>query len=245
VEECLIDKSNEVLFKVLKERYGFVSNKEFLTKVFCNCEYDLCIQVLKSTSDYKQDDMVGLIIYLCKSGLTKEHVKNLFDIIANPDKKIKINIYELYNLSSIENVEVLDYLIERLNLSSDSESIATIIGNFHNFSSGFEHISRKYIKNQSSAFKTLIAEKLNYNVEKMLKGKGFDCLIFLLNEIGVPLEFNIMEEIGKKFKSSRISFTDPVKEMQEHNITSNKICELLDICHQKSRENLKRKFENN
>lgn len=75
----------------------------------------------------------------------------------------------------------------------------------------------------------------------MISGKEFNRLVYLIEEINIPLEFTVLEHIGKELAVSRWNLfgDDKIEKIKKNNVSYENMAHLIDICCQRTKQNLK------
>jgi hypothetical protein len=239
--------SNGILLKVLKDVYKLKITPQMVSTLLSSFDdnSDGCVMAIECCDNYVISDIMTNILF--NKTMKKSDFEKIFAVIEKSGRVIKLSTYEEHTVGMIEDPETLDYLFDKL-LNNNLEKILEAV-KYHRNVNSFKYVFNKYFKKESSAIKKKIATELSYNIESMLKNKNgeFELLEFLLKEIDIPLEYDIMENISKTFKYRRYSYTsdsDSVDEIKKTGITFKMLDDLIDFCDTKMRSSLKRRFDN-
>lgn len=254
--------SNIVLLYILIDKYKFKINNESLNEIITYCNAETFLTAIHNTDEYIPSKIINSLVsssILSPTKYTINDVEIILDTILakyphNNLSKSEIGIetetesdfdfdfdFDLFCFDNITDIAMIDMLITKLKLTSCQ--LINII-KYKKSDTCFYHICRTYLKNQSVCVKMKIAQIYKYKCDDMLKNE-LHKLLFLIEEMNVPLEFYVLQEFGKEFnpyKWSSTLFDINYNNYKNNDVTFEQIEKLIRLCTDKSIESVKLKY---
>lgn len=233
--------SNIVLLNVLINRYGFKINKRSLNQITSICNSEMFVFALKNTDKYNPASIVDSLMYKARNKFTKCEIELILDTILAKYPDIEVSNFNIMNINKLDDTEFINMFITKLKLTP--KQLLTVL-TYDSTDICFYHVCNTYLKDQSSKFKSDMAAELGYKCDDMFK-KELPRLIFLLNELNVPLEFKILESFGKVFGPNRWHILSILSD--NNRILTTESCEqiekLIRLCTERSLVSLKKQLK--
>jgi len=233
--------SNIMLLNVLINRYGFKINKRSLNQITSVCNSEMFVFALKNTDKYNPASIVDSLMYKARNKFTKCEIELILDTILAKYPDIELSDFNVMNINKLDDTEFINMFITKLKLTP-KQLLAVIT--YDSTDICFYHICNKYLRDQPSKFKSDMATELGYKCDDMIK-KELPRLIFLLNELNVPLEFKILEAFGKVFGPNRWHILSILSD--DNRILTTESCEqiekLIRLCTERSLVSLKKQLK--
>ena len=257
IAHAIGNDSNTILLKILIDKFNVKLTKDMVSQIlWCYCNTETLIAVLQNADEYEPSKVVDSLI--CRS-TSKNNQLNICEIELILDTVLtKYPVFELDDCNlmcfdKIMDTNLIDMFVSKLRLTHKH-----LIGVIKYKTSDicFYHICRTYLKNQPLEIRLSIANELSYSLDDMMKN-NLQRLIFLVEELDVPLEFQVLEKFGKTYEQNKyVSMVKvfcryfdkhhdiDIENLKKNNVSYEQLDKFIRLCTDRALLTLKNRFDN-
>jgi hypothetical protein len=236
--------SNIVLLDILINTYKFKINKNLLYQITVGCNAEMFVAALKNTDKYKPSSIIDSLIYKSEGKYKISDIEMILETILEKYPSIELSDFDIMGIGKFTDTELIDIFVNKLKLTY--KHLVNII-KYKTSDTCFYHICRSYLKNQSLDVKSYMAKELKYCCDDLLK-QNFQRLVFLIEDMDVPLEFCVLQTFGKDFDPHKwlsiLPFDNDIDNFKKQNVTYEQIDKFIRLCTERSLASMKIKFIN-